>query len=79
MPRGLSDEEKSWLAAELAKDRQQHPQVRTLSTWQAICDPKVLLLALIYFVYQAGSLGVGYWMPQIIAGSRDTSPTSRSD
>jgi MFS transporter, ACS family, tartrate transporter len=65
----LTDEEKSWLAAELAEEKQQHPHVRTLSTWQAICDPKVLVLGLIYFVYQAGSLGVGYWMPQIIAGS----------
>lgn len=65
----LTDEEKNWLAAELAEEQQQHPHVRTLSTWHAICDPKVLILALIYFVYQAGSLGVGYWMPQIIAGS----------
>ncbi len=65
----LTDQEKNWLATELAADQQQHSQVRTLSTWQAICDPKVLVLGLIYFVYQAGSLGVGYWMPQIIAGS----------
>jgi MFS transporter, ACS family, tartrate transporter len=28
----------------------------------------VLYLAFIYFVYQCGSLGVGYWMPQIIKG-----------
>jgi ACS family tartrate transporter-like MFS transporter len=65
----LTDEEKSWLAAELIDERQRNPNVRTLSTWQAISDPKVLVLSLIYFVYQAGSLGVGYWMPQIIAGS----------
>jgi len=31
-------------------------------------NPKVLYLAFIYFVYQCGSLGVGYWMPQIIKG-----------
>lgn len=31
-----------------------------------MADPKVLLLAVIYFVYQAGSLGVGYWLPQIV-------------
>ena len=65
--RWLTQEEKSWLIEELAKDRVVRAQVRTLSTWQAITAPKVLLLALIYFVYQAGSLGVGYWMPQIIA------------
>jgi ACS family tartrate transporter-like MFS transporter len=63
----LTEPEKQWLAGELAKDRLERANVRTLTTWQAIADPKVLLLALIYFIYQAGSLGVGYWMPQIIA------------
>lgn len=63
----LSAEERQWLGAELAKDRLERPHVKTLTTWQAIAAPKVLLLALIYFIYQAGSLGVGYWMPQIIA------------
>src|ERR1700761_2796581 len=63
----LTPEEKQWLAGELAQDRLERPRVRTLTTWQAIAAPKVLLLALIYFIYQAGSLGVGYWMPQIIA------------
>ena len=62
----LQRDEKLWLAAELAKDHAQRDHVRKLGTFQAITDPKVLLLALIYFVYQAGSLGVGYWMPQII-------------
>jgi len=40
--------------------------VKTLGIGQAIADPKVLTLSLIYFVYQVGSLGIGYWMPQII-------------
>jgi ACS family tartrate transporter-like MFS transporter len=63
----LSDAEKAWLTGELAKDHVPQTHVTTLSPWQAIAHPKVLQLALIYFVYQAGSLGVGYWMPQIIA------------
>ena len=65
--RWLTEDEKRWLGAELAKDHVARPDARTLTTWQAISAPKVLLLALIYFIYQAGSLGVGYWMPQIIA------------
>jgi ACS family tartrate transporter-like MFS transporter len=64
----LTDEEKNWLTGELARDRLERPQVRTLALWQSITDSKVLLLSLVYFVYQVGSLGVGYWMPQIIAG-----------
>jgi ACS family tartrate transporter-like MFS transporter len=63
----LTAEEKTWLTGELTRDRRERPHVKTLGTWQAISDPKVLVLSLIYFVYQVGSLGVGYWMPQIIA------------
>jgi MFS transporter, ACS family, tartrate transporter len=65
--RWLTQDEKQWLNAELARDRVARAEIQTLTTWQAIAAPKVLLLALIYFIYQAGSLGVGYWMPQIIA------------
>jgi MFS transporter, ACS family, tartrate transporter len=63
----LTAEEKAWLTGELTRDHLERPHVKTLGTWQAISDPKVLVLSLIYFVYQVGSLGVGYWMPQIIA------------
>ena len=65
----LRPEEKAWLVGALEHERQaQGPAVRHLGTWQAISDPKVLYLSAIYFVYQCGSLGVGYWMPQIIKG-----------
>ena len=51
------------------RTRQRHsPERKHLGVWKAITNPKVLYLAVIYFVYQAGSLGVGYWMPQIIKG-----------
>lgn len=65
----LKPDEKAWLAGELERERAaQGASVRHLSTWQAMCNPKVLYLSAIYFVYQCGSLGVGYWMPQIIKG-----------
>jgi MFS transporter, ACS family, tartrate transporter len=67
--RWLSAEERAWLEGEIARDHEGHGAVRHLSTWKAISDPKVLYLALIYFVYQAGSLGVGYWLPQILKGA----------
>ena len=67
--RWLAPDEKAWLAGELERERAaQGASVRHLGTWQAICNPKVLYLSAIYFVYQCGSLGVGYWMPQIIKG-----------
>ena len=65
----LAPDEKAWLAGELERERAaQGPKVQHLGTWQAISNPKVLYLSAIYFIYQCGSLGVGYWMPQIIKG-----------
>lgn len=67
--RWLAPDEKAWLAGELERERAaQGPKVQHLGTWAAISNPKVLYLSAIYFVYQCGSLGVGYWMPQIIKG-----------
>jgi ACS family tartrate transporter-like MFS transporter len=62
----LDEREKTWLTNELARDNAQRDGVQHLGIRQAILNPKVLLLSAIYFVYQCGSLGVGYWMPQII-------------
>ncbi len=67
--RWLAPDERAWLVGELEAERAaQVKSVRHLSLWQAVCDPKVLYLSAIYFVYQCGSLGIGYWMPQIIKG-----------
>lgn len=62
----LKPEEKKWLVSELQKDATKKQNVQQLSTLQAMVNPKVLYLSLIYFVYQCGSLGIGYWLPQII-------------
>ncbi|MBO9535238.1 MFS transporter [Herbaspirillum sp.] len=64
----LTDQEKAWILDELEKDRQAKPEAKHLSTVKTMTNPKVLYLSFIYFVYQCGSLGVGYWMPQIIKG-----------
>jgi ACS family tartrate transporter-like MFS transporter len=62
----LKPEEKAWLIAELERDRHSRKNVKSLSVYKTMTNPKVLYLSFIYFVYQCGSLGVGYWMPQII-------------
>jgi MFS transporter, ACS family, tartrate transporter len=64
----LKPEERDWLLAELENDKKTRPNVKHVGTLKAIINPKVLYLSFIYFVYQCGSLGVGYWMPQIIKG-----------
>ncbi|HKS14344.1 MAG TPA: MFS transporter [Pseudomonas sp.] len=64
----LTQVEKDWLMAELERDRQSRKNVKRLSVLKTMVNKKVLYLSFIYFVYQCGSLGVGYWMPQIIKG-----------
>ena len=67
--RWLAADERDWLEAEIAREHQAVAGIRHLNTWRAITEPRVLYLSAIYFVYQAGSLGVGYWLPQIIKHS----------
>ena len=63
----LADDERSWLADELAREAAaKQDRVQHLSIWKTLANPKVLYLSVIYFVYQVGSLGTGYWLPQII-------------
>ncbi|WP_321930529.1 MULTISPECIES: MFS transporter [Paraburkholderia] len=64
----LKPEERDWLLGELANDRKARPDAKHFGSIKAMTNPKVLYLSFIYFVYQCGSLGVGYWMPQIIKG-----------
>ncbi|QXH53883.1 MFS transporter [Pseudomonas fakonensis] len=64
----LTQQEKEWLTGELERDRQSRKNVKRLGVFKTMVNKKVLYLAFIYFVYQCGSLGVGYWMPQIIKG-----------
>lgn len=62
----LNPSEKQWLMDELERDKGLKPQARHLNLIETLTNPKILYLSFIYFVYQCGSLGVGYWIPQII-------------
>jgi ACS family tartrate transporter-like MFS transporter len=62
----LSAPERAWLASEMATEHAPSASRRTLGTVAAITHPKVLYLAAVYFAYQCGSLGIGYWLPQIV-------------
>lgn len=64
----LKPEERNWLVEELRRDQAARTNVKHLGLWEAISNPKVLYLSVIYFVYQVGNLGIGLWMPQIIKG-----------
>src|ERR1700676_2675807 len=62
----LTGEERAWLSARLAAERKAKEAVRTFTLWQAMRDPKVLLLALNYFGIVTASLGMLIFIPQII-------------
>ncbi len=62
----LTVEEKAWLKAKLDSERQAKEAVRTFSVLQGMFDPKVLLLSLNYFGIVTASLGMLFFIPQII-------------
>jgi ACS family tartrate transporter-like MFS transporter len=62
----LKPEERDWLEGEIAAERAGQTQVKSLNTLKAITDPGVLYLSIVFFIYQCGSFGVTYWMPQLI-------------
>jgi ACS family tartrate transporter-like MFS transporter len=62
----LTVEEKTWLANKLLAERKAKEAVKTFTMWQAMFDPKVLLLALNYFGIVVASLGMLIFIPQII-------------
>ena len=64
----LDDEERAWLVAEMKAEEASVAQAHgTQSVLQAMANPWVLSLALVYFGTSAGLYTVGIWSPQIIA------------
>ena len=62
----LTDAEKAWLTAKLASERAAKEAIRKFNLKDAIFNPKVLLLALNYFGIVVASLGILFFVPQII-------------
>ncbi len=62
----LTVEEKAWLTAKLAAERRAKEAQRTFSLWEGMYNPTVLLLALNYFGIVVASLGILFFIPQII-------------
>jgi MFS transporter, ACS family, tartrate transporter len=64
--RFLTATEKTWLAATLRAERRAKDAVRTFTLGQALFNPKVLLLSLNYLGIVTASLGMLFFIPQII-------------
>jgi len=62
----LTEEERNWLVTTIAAERRATEAVRTFTLWQSLYNPKVLLLALNYLGIVTASLGMLYFIPQMI-------------
>ena len=62
----LTQQEKDWLTAKIASERKAKEAVRTYSMLESMWNPKVLLLALNYLGIVTASLGMLFFIPQII-------------
>ena len=62
----LTAEERNWLVTTIAAEQRATEAVRTFTLWQALYNPKVLLLALNYFGIVTASLGMLIFIPQMI-------------
>jgi ACS family tartrate transporter-like MFS transporter len=69
----LTAEERNWLVSTIAAERRATEAVRKFTLWQALYNPKVLLLALNYFGIVTASLGMLYFIPQMIKSLGDYS------
>ena len=69
----LSAEERNWLVSTIAAERRATEAIRKFTMWQALYNPKVLLLALNYFGIVTASLGMLYFIPQMIKSLGDYS------
>src|SRR6195952_4210380 len=69
----LTLEERNWLVSTIAAERRATEAVRKYTLWQAMYNPKVLLLALNYFGIVTASLGMLIFIPQMIKSLGDYS------
>jgi ACS family tartrate transporter-like MFS transporter len=64
--RWLRDDEREWITREIQKDLDRKKGKPKLGAMEALANPQVLVLALIYFCYITNSVGLGSWLPQIV-------------
>jgi ACS family tartrate transporter-like MFS transporter len=64
----LARDERGWLTDRMAAEQRQREQVGHMGVLQALMNPRVLALSLVYFGAVACNYGVGFWLPQIVKG-----------
>lgn len=64
----LEPEELLWLQNRLQLEYEHKTSQKSYTLLQALVNPKVWLLSLIYFTIVINSYGISFWLPQIIKG-----------
>ncbi len=64
--RWLEPAELAWLTSRLEEERAQQEKKQHFTLMQALTNPKVLLLSLIYFLNVVGGYGFDFFQPQIL-------------
>jgi MFS transporter, ACS family, tartrate transporter len=64
--RWLREDERQWINAELAKEKEAKKRVRSYTVWQALLQRDVMLLTLCYFFATTGGYGIAFWLPTIL-------------
>jgi len=64
----LRPEQRAWLGERLEAEQRQRVAVRHYTVGEALLNPRVLALSLVYFAAVAANYGVGFFLPQIIKG-----------
>jgi MFS transporter, ACS family, tartrate transporter len=64
----LAEDERTWLEGRLAEERQKIDSAHRLSLWEALGDPRVLALSLMYLTSVTANYGIVFFMPQIVKG-----------
>jgi ACS family tartrate transporter-like MFS transporter len=62
----LAPDERTWLAERLALEQRQRQAVRDYSVVEALVNPRVLGLSLVYFGAVATNYGLSFFLPQIV-------------
>ena len=62
----LADDQRAWLVARLAAERETREAAKRYSVTQALTDGKVLALAAVYFCSVASGYAIQFFLPQIV-------------
>jgi ACS family tartrate transporter-like MFS transporter len=62
----LADDERRWLVDRLAAEERQRVTARHYSVMEALLNPRVLALSLVYFGAVAVNYGLSFFLPQIV-------------